>query len=122
MSDTSTRIVPGVPGPGGEAGVLLIAPRNEALDWDLRAEVASTSLYWMADRQAWWVAAPYASTAEAILGRTRSGAEGAPTRTASAAVGAVSPLPAWTARAQLLWARLRGRLTAALTGQGTGIV
>lgn len=49
--------------------MLLMVPRSEALDWDLKDEVASTARYWMADRQAWWVAAPYAGTAEAIVFR-----------------------------------------------------
>ena len=49
--------------------MLLLVPRSEALDWDLKDEVASTARYWMADRQAWWVAAPYAATAEAIVHR-----------------------------------------------------
>ena len=69
MSTTSPKILRGVPGPAGEPGVLLMVPRSEALDWDLKDEVASTARYWMADRQAWWVAAPYAATAEAIVFR-----------------------------------------------------
>ena len=47
MMQTS-RIVHGVPGPGGEIGVLLLVPRSEALDWDLRDEVATTARYWNA--------------------------------------------------------------------------
>lgn len=69
MNTRSPRIIHGVPGPSGEPGVLLLVPSSEALDWDLRDEVASTSRHWMADRQAWWVAAPYASTAVAIVTR-----------------------------------------------------
>ena len=121
MIDTSARIIPGMPGPAGETGVLLIAARSEALDWDLQAEVASTALYWMADRQAWWVAAPYASTVEAILSRSRSGTDAAQTGEASVAPGAKSPLVPWAAGAQLLWARLRGRFMAVVSGQGTRI-
>ena len=67
MKPTSPRIISGVPGPAGEPGVLLLVPPSEALDWDLKEEVASTSRHWMADRQAWWVAAPYAATAAAIV-------------------------------------------------------
>src|SRR5690606_27879334 len=62
-------IIHGVPGPSGEPGVVLQVPPSEALDWDLSAEVASTARHWMAERQAWWVAAPYASTAAAIVAR-----------------------------------------------------
>jgi hypothetical protein len=53
--------------------VLLLAPPSEALDWDLCDEVASTGRYWMADRQAWWVATPYATTAIAIATRFNGG-------------------------------------------------
>jgi len=67
------RIVHGVPGPGGEIGVLLLVPRTEALDWDLRDEVATTARYWMAERGAWWVASPYAATAVAIATRLNGG-------------------------------------------------
>ena len=58
-----------VRGPAGEAGFLLIAPPSEALDWDIQHEVASTSRYWMASQQAWWIATPYLSTARQILDR-----------------------------------------------------
>ena len=58
-----------MPGPSGEPGVLLLVPPSEALDWDLKDEVASTARYWLAERQAWWVAKPYASTAVAIVTR-----------------------------------------------------
>lgn len=56
-------------GPAGEPGFLLIAPPSEALDWDIQHEIASTCRYWMAAHQAWWIAAPYLSTARAILAR-----------------------------------------------------
>ena len=58
-----------VRGPAGEPGFLLIAPPSEALDWDIQNEIASTCRYWMASQQAWWIAAPYLSTAWQILGR-----------------------------------------------------
>ena len=58
-----------VRGPAGEAGFLLIAPPSEALDWDIQHEVASTSRYWVASQQAWWIAAPYLGTAWQILDR-----------------------------------------------------
>ena len=58
-----------VRGPAGEAGFLLIAPPSEALDWDVQQEVASTCRHWMASQQAWWIAAPYLSTAWQILDR-----------------------------------------------------
>lgn len=53
----------GVPGPDGRPGFLLIVPRDEALEWDIRDEIVSTSRYWVPDRQAWWIAAPYLPTA-----------------------------------------------------------
>jgi hypothetical protein len=58
-----------VRGPAGEPGFLLIAPPSEALDWDVQHEIASTSRYWVASQQAWWIAAPYLSTAREILER-----------------------------------------------------
>lgn len=58
-----------VRGPAGEPGFLLIAPPSEALDWDIQNEIASTCRYWIASQQAWWIAAPYLSTARQILGR-----------------------------------------------------
>jgi hypothetical protein len=58
-----------VRGPAGEPGFLLIAPPSEALDWDVQHEIASTCRHWMASQQAWWIAAPYLSTAWAILER-----------------------------------------------------
>jgi hypothetical protein len=58
-----------VRGPAGEPGFLLIAPPSEALDWDIQHEIASTCRYWMANHQAWWIAAPYLSTAWEILER-----------------------------------------------------
>jgi hypothetical protein len=58
-----------VRGPAGEPGFLLVAPPSEALDWDVQHEVASTCRYWMASHQAWWIAAPYLSTAWDILER-----------------------------------------------------
>ena len=69
MNIGTPRIIHGVPGPSGEPGILLLVPPSEALDWDLKDEVATTARYWMADRQAWWVAASYASTAAAIVAR-----------------------------------------------------
>lgn len=50
-------------------GFLLMVPPDEALDWDVQQEIASTSRHWMASHQAWWVAMPYLSTARLILGR-----------------------------------------------------
>jgi hypothetical protein len=69
----TARIIYGVPGPTGEPGVLVVVPPSEALDWDLKDEVASTARYWNAEREAWWVAAPYASTALVIATRFNGG-------------------------------------------------
>jgi hypothetical protein len=59
----------GVRGPGGQLGFLLMVPPDEALDWDVQQEITSTSRHWMASHQAWWIAAPYLSTARMILHR-----------------------------------------------------
>lgn len=69
MRTRTARIIHGIPGPSGEPGVLLLVPVSEALEWDLKEEIASTARYWMPDRQAWWVAKPYAATAVAIVSR-----------------------------------------------------
>jgi hypothetical protein len=63
------RIREGVRGPAGEPGLLLIAPPNEKLDWDVENEVASTARCWMSEHQAWWIAAPYRTTADQIVDR-----------------------------------------------------
>jgi hypothetical protein len=59
----------GVKGPGGAAGFLLIAPPSEALDWDVQNEIGSNCRCWSPDYQAWWIAAPYLTTARQILQR-----------------------------------------------------
>jgi hypothetical protein len=60
----------GVKGLNGQAGLLLRAPRSEALEWDLEAEIASPRRLWMEDRKAWWIAAPYYQTVVSIVLRT----------------------------------------------------
>jgi len=105
-----------VPGPGGQAGFLLIAPRNEAIDWDIQNEIASTSRHWLEEHQAWWVAAYYLATARDIVHRF---APPAPAPVAAALPGtqeppvpATAPVPAaprpWTERLvallRLAWA------------------
>lgn len=89
------HIIPNVPGPLGARGALLIAPRNEAMEWDLRHEIASTSRYWLRDRQAWWVAEPYVPTLRTILARFEPAAEAAP-----AAPGRVVEVVAATVRVE----------------------
>lgn len=69
MNRGTLRIREGVRGTAGEPGFLLIAPPNEALDWDVENEVASTSRRWMSEHQAWWIAAPYLPTAREIVRR-----------------------------------------------------
>lgn len=69
MNRGTLRIREGVRGPAGEPGFLLIAPPNEALDWDVENEVASTCRQWMSEHQAWWIAAPYLATAHQIVRR-----------------------------------------------------
>jgi hypothetical protein len=59
----------GVPGPSGQMGFLLQAPPDEALDWDIEHEIASTSRCWMSEHRAWWIAMPYLNTAHGIMAR-----------------------------------------------------
>ncbi len=42
MEQRMVRIQLGVRGPAGQEGFVLDAPANEALDWDIRHEIAST--------------------------------------------------------------------------------
>lgn len=72
------QIQPDVPGPDGQPGFLLIVPRDEVLDWDIRDEIVSTSRYWVQERQAWWVAAAYLHTAKEIVDRFSPPAPAAP--------------------------------------------
>ena len=90
------HIIPNVPGPLGARGALLIAPRNEAMEWDLRHEIASTSRYWLRERQAWWVAEPYVPTLRTILSRFEPVPEAAPVAAARVVEvsAAVRPEPA----------------------------
>ena len=60
----------GVPGLRGERGLLLRAPRCEALEWDLEAEIASARCIWLEDRRGWWIAAAYQHTVVAIVLRS----------------------------------------------------
>jgi hypothetical protein len=59
-----------VPGPRREDGFLLRAPPNEALTWDLEAEVVSARRAWIEERQAWWIAGSYQSTVVRLVLRT----------------------------------------------------
>lgn len=60
----------GIPGRAGEQGLLLRAPRNETLEWDLEAEIGSARRVWLVDRQAWWISAAYYQTVIAIVLRS----------------------------------------------------
>lgn len=60
----------GVPGRRGEDGILLRAPRSEALSWDLEMEVAAARREWLSDRRAWWIAASYYRTVVNIVLRS----------------------------------------------------
>ena len=94
MDRATLRIRENVRGPAGQPGFLLIAPPNEKLDWDVEHEVASTCRHWMSQHQAWWIAAPYLTTAHQIVDRFSP-----------------RPQPAWTRLARRLapslgeWAR-----------------
>lgn len=52
----------GVRGPRGEPGLLLRAPADETLLWDLEAEVVSARRRWRDDLGGWWVDASYLQT------------------------------------------------------------
>jgi hypothetical protein len=60
----------GVPGPRNEKGLLLRAPHNEALLWDLEMEIVSARRKWIEERQAWWIAASYEATVVAVVLRS----------------------------------------------------
>jgi hypothetical protein len=60
----------GVPGPRNEKGLLLRAPRSEALLWDLEMEIVSARRKWIEERQAWWIAASYHETVVAVVLRS----------------------------------------------------
>lgn len=60
----------GVRGPGGSVGIVLRSPPSEELQWDLEAEVSSARRAWLADRQAWWIAASYLDTVVVIVLRS----------------------------------------------------
>jgi hypothetical protein len=91
--------------------VLVVVPPSEALDWDLKDEVASTARCWIAERQAWWVAAPYASTAVAIATRFNGGR---PPLEEHASPSANGRKPTEARRTQGLLQRLRARLRSQL--------
>lgn len=59
-----------VPGPRGEPGLLLRAPLDETLVWDLESEIASARRVWIPEKQAWWIATSYLETVVAIVLRT----------------------------------------------------
>lgn len=60
--DPTPTIEMGVPGPRGEEGFLLRSRREEALQWDLEAEVVSTRRRWMEDLGGWWIDSSYLQT------------------------------------------------------------
>ena len=57
----------GAKGRRGELGLILRAPRTEALLWDLESEVASARRLWMEDRQGWWIDGSYLETVIALV-------------------------------------------------------
>ena len=94
--------------------MLVVVPPSEAHDWDLRDEVASTARYWIAEREAWWVAAPYASTAVSIATRFNGGRPPVEEHVVPAANGrkpaGAGPTQTLQRLLQPLRARLRTRL------------
>lgn len=74
MNEGSTPIIElGVTGgPRGEPGFLVHAPFREELAWDLENEVLSTRRHWVAERDAWWIAASYLHPVIAIVLRSFS--------------------------------------------------
>jgi hypothetical protein len=104
MQRRLVRIELGVRNPTGQDGFLIVAPRDEALEWDLRHEIASTSLSWLAERRAWWISASYLPTVRTILERFDDlEVLGAPPPEPVAAVEPVpAPAPALPARFPIL--------------------
>lgn len=72
VTTETMRIEYGVSGPMGQPGILLVAPRLEALEWDLEHEISDRSRCWMEDRQGWWIARCYSATLREILRRFQS--------------------------------------------------
>lgn len=62
----------GVPGPRGEAGLLLRAHGNEALAWDVEHEIVSARRCRAVDCDGWWVDASYLETVVELTLRTFS--------------------------------------------------
>jgi hypothetical protein len=60
----------GVPGRRGEEGILLRAPRCEALLWDLEMEIAAARREWLSNQHAWWISASYLPTVINIVLRS----------------------------------------------------
>ena len=89
----------------------MVVPPSEALDWDLKDEVASTARYWNAEREAWWVAAPYASTAVSIATRFNGGR---PPLEEYASPSGNGRKPTAVPRTQGMLQRLRARLRSQL--------
>lgn len=94
--------------------MLVVVPRSEALDWDLRDEVASTARYWIAERDAWWVAAPYASTAVSIATRFNGGRPPLEEHTSATGNGRMRMGVRTTQGVQGLLQRLRAQLRSRL--------
>ena len=59
-----------VPGPRGESGLLLRAPHDEALVWDLESEITAARRIWIPEKEAWWIATSYLDTVVALVLRT----------------------------------------------------
>jgi hypothetical protein len=60
----------GVPGPRGEDGIVLRAPRRDELLWDLEMEIAVVRRAWLPDRDGWWIASSYFNTVLGLVLRT----------------------------------------------------
>lgn len=101
-----------VVGPAGQPGFLLVSPPDEALEWDIQHEIASTSRHWLPDRQAWWIAAPYLSTARSILSRMDAAPPLPPQ--AEAVAPPLAPEAPAPGKRPALWARIQARVRAVL--------
>lgn len=60
----------GVEGPRGREGILLRAPTNETLSWDLGNEITSTACVWLDERSGWWIESSYFDTAVDVVLRS----------------------------------------------------
>lgn len=68
-SSANVRLEHAVPGPRGQLGFLLVAPRLGPLASDLENDIPVDARCWLEERQGWWIALPQVGTLARILDR-----------------------------------------------------